>query len=103
MSTDDVLRQARELADEQFAFLKPKSESDKSFERKLLVWSMRPDPKTPAGKTWETGARQGWNWAQADLEACKQHCSDLAAKVQLLANQYPEGFTFPDGDYWEKK
>ena len=45
-----------------------------SLDIELLIscWSMRPQPGTPAGQAWESGARQGWQWA---LEEAAKVCN----------------------------
>ncbi len=34
----------------------------------ISCWSMRPPPQSIHGQAWEDGARQGWWWAQDEIE-----------------------------------
>jgi hypothetical protein len=49
----------------------------------ISIWSMRPSPLSYAGRAWEAGARQGWQWALEHTTAAQ-----VGEQVHTIDNEF---------------
>lgn len=70
----------------------------------ISIWSMRPQPGTPAGRAWVDGCRQGYEWGKRAASPTEADQRDAvleeAAKAAELCHDFGPSTTDPQRAYF---